>query len=172
MKREFQDQVARRSGYSFASCFHCLSCGAGCPAVDIMDFRPNQIIRMIQRGMKREVLESKTIWICIGCFNCLEQCPNRVDIPSLMDTLRQMALEEKAKVEERKILAFHREFLRQVKKRGRVFEMGLMTRYKLATGNLFQDIGPGLKMLLKGRFQLVPPKVKNTQGFQRLGGPR
>lgn len=171
MSREFQKQVAHRAGNSFASCFHCLSCGAGCPAVDIMDFRPNQIIRMIQRGMEKEVLESKTIWICIGCFSCLEQCPNRVDIPSVMDTLRQMALEHKVKVEETEILAFHKEFLRQVKNRGRVFEMGLMIRYKLATGNLFQDMRCGLKMLLKGRFQLLPPKVKTPQGFKRLGGP-
>lgn len=171
MSREFQEQVAERGGSSFASCFHCLSCAAGCPAVDIMDLRPNQIIRMIQRGMKKEVLESRSIWICIGCFACLEQCPNRVDIPSLMDTLRQMALEQQAKVKEPDILAFHKEFLRQVKNRGRVFEMGLMARYKLATGNLFQDMGPGLRMLLKGKFQILPPKAKTPLGFQRLGGP-
>ncbi|MEJ5376484.1 MAG: 4Fe-4S dicluster domain-containing protein [bacterium] len=171
MSQTFLQEVASRSGVSLGACFHCLSCAAGCPALEIMDFRPNQIIRMIQRGMKNQVLESRTIWICIGCFNCLDQCPNRVDIPCLMDTLRQMALEQGFMVAEPGILAFHKEFLRQVKNRGRIFEVGFMMRYKLATGKLFQDMRPGLQMMLKGRLQLSPSRVRRPQEFQqRLGG--
>jgi heterodisulfide reductase subunit C len=171
VNREFQEQVASKGDNSFASCFHCLSCGAGCPAVELMDWRPNQVIRMIQRGMKKEVLESRTIWICIGCFNCLDQCPNRVDIPSLMDTLRHMAIEEGVRVPEPGILAFHKEFLRQVSNRGRVFEVGLMMRYKLATRSFSQDMGTGVRMMLKGRFQLTPSRVENPREFkERLGG--
>jgi len=92
MAAEFLEEVSRRSGQRFEGCYHCLSCGGGCPVVEAMDYNPNQIIRMVQRGMREEVLGSKAIWVCVGCFSCLSQCPNRVHIPAMMDTLREMAL--------------------------------------------------------------------------------
>jgi heterodisulfide reductase subunit C len=168
MDRSFIEDVSKRSGQCFDGCFHCLSCAGGCPVVDAMDHNPNQIIRMVQFGMRQKVLESNAIWLCIGCFNCISQCPNRVNIPAMMDTLREMALEEGVKVPEPGILAFHRAFLAQVKKRGRVFELGLMMRYKLSAGNLFQDAGAGSKLMSKGRFKLLP---KGVNGWRRLRQP-
>jgi heterodisulfide reductase subunit C len=171
MRADFAQEVASRAGISLGACFHCLSCAAGCPALELMDYKPNQIIRMIQRGMREQVLESRTIWICIGCFNCLDQCPNRVDIPALMDALRQIAMEKGAKVKEPSVLAFHKGFLREIRKRGRVFELGFTIRYKLSTGNLFQDSIAGLRMMWKGRLRLVPEKVKGASDIEKvLGG--
>jgi len=135
--------------------------------VDAMDYNPNQLIRMMQFGMREEVLGSRAIWICVGCFSCLSQCPNRVHIPAMMDTLREMALESASKVAEPDIWAFHREFLKQVRKRGRVFEVEFMLRYKLSTGALFQDMGAGLKMVTKGRFRLTPTRVKGLEEVRR-----
>lgn len=166
--RKFMEEVSRRSGQRFEGCFHCLSCAGGCPVVEVMDYNPNQIIRMMQFGMREKILKSRTIWICLGCFSCLAQCPNRVHIPAMMDALREMALEEGVEVAEPQILAFHRQFLNQVRKRGRVYELEFVARYKLATGTLFQDMGAGLKMLMCGRFQLLPSRVRNLPEIRKI----
>jgi heterodisulfide reductase subunit C len=168
MDRSFLEEVSRRSKQRFEGCFHCLSCAGGCPVVDAMDYNPNQIIRMLQFGMKQKVLESRTIWFCLGCFSCLSQCPNRVHIPAMMDTLREMALESGVSVAEPDILAFHRAFLHQVKKRGRVFELEFMLRYKLASRAFFQDMGAGMKMMMRGRLQLHPSRVRNVGVIRRI----
>ena len=168
MDRSFLNEVSRRSGLSFEGCFHCLSCSGGCPIIEAMDYSPNQIIRLMQFGMKKEVLESRTIWLCLGCFSCLSQCPNRIHIPTLMDVLREMALEEGVRIAEPDVMAFHREFLRQIKMRGRVFELEFMMLYKLAGMSFFKDMGQGLKMLLKGRFNLFPSGVRNKEEIRRI----
>ena len=54
----------------------------------------NSIIRMIQMGMKKEVLGSGAIWFCVYCQTCGTRCPNEIHIGILMDALREMAMEE------------------------------------------------------------------------------
>ncbi len=56
-----------------------------------MDLLPSQVIRMAQLGME-EVLESDTLWICASCLTCVARCPKGVDLPRLMEALRQIAL--------------------------------------------------------------------------------
>lgn len=124
---------------------------------------------MMQLGMREEVLTSKAIWVCLGCYSCVSQCPNRIHIPYMMDALREMALEDGVKIGEPNILKFHQEFLTQVDKRGRVYELEFMARYKLSSGALFQDMGAGLKMLLKGRLELLPGKVNRVDEIRKIG---
>jgi heterodisulfide reductase subunit C len=172
MDRSFIEEVSRRSEQRFEGCYQCLSCAGGCPVVEAMDYNPNQVIRMMQYGMREQVLGSKAIWVCLGCFSCLSQCPNRVHIPAMMDALREMALEDGVTVAEPEIWAFHREFLNQVRKRGRVFELEFMMRYKLSSRALFQDMGAGLKMMLRGRFQLFPSRVRGVKEIRKIMGVR
>jgi heterodisulfide reductase subunit C len=56
-----------------------------------MEVLPSQVIRMAQLGME-EVLESNTVWICASCLTCVTRCPKGVDLPRLMEALRQTAL--------------------------------------------------------------------------------
>jgi hypothetical protein len=86
----------------------------------------------------------------------------------MMDALREMALESGAAVGEPEVWAFHREFLNQVKKRGRVYELEFMMRYKLASRSFFQDMGAGLKMMLRGRFQLLPTRIREMRQIRRI----
>jgi heterodisulfide reductase subunit C len=138
--------------------------------VEAMDFNPNQVIRMVQFGMRQRVLESRSIWMCVGCFSCLSQCPNRVHIPAMMDALREMALESGAKIAEPEVAAFHREFLGEVKRHGRVFELGFMMRYKIATGRFFDDMGAGMRMMAKGKFHFLPSRIKGLKEIRRIMG--
>jgi heterodisulfide reductase subunit C len=87
----FVRQVEEISGQDLLACNQCGKCSAGCPVVAAMDLLPNQVIRMAQLGME-EVLESSTIWICASCLTCATRCPKGVDLPRLMEALRQIAL--------------------------------------------------------------------------------
>jgi heterodisulfide reductase subunit C len=87
----FVRQVEEISGQNLLACNQCGKCSAGCPVVAAMDILPSQVIRMAQLGME-EVLESNTIWICASCLTCVTRCPKGVDVPRLMEALRQVAL--------------------------------------------------------------------------------
>jgi heterodisulfide reductase subunit C len=84
----FVQQVEEISGQELLDCNQCGRCGAGCPVVATMDILPSQVVRMAQLGME-EVLESNTIWICASCLTCVTRCPKGVDLPRLMEALRQ-----------------------------------------------------------------------------------
>jgi heterodisulfide reductase subunit C len=58
-----------------------------------MDRLPSQVLRLVQLGIK-EALETETIWICASCQTCLSRCPRGVDLPRVMEALRQIALRE------------------------------------------------------------------------------
>ena len=91
----FVRQVEEISGQDLLSCNQCGKCSAGCPVVAAMDLLPSQVIRMAQLGME-DVLESNTIWICASCLTCGTRCPKGVDLPRLMEALRQVALRQGA----------------------------------------------------------------------------
>jgi len=77
------------------SCYQCGKCSAGCPAADVMDLLPHQVIRFAQLGLIDEILESKTIWICASCITCTARCPRGVDLAKIMEALRQVVLRKK-----------------------------------------------------------------------------
>jgi len=91
VRGRFVRQVEEISGQDLLACNQCGKCSAGCPIVATMDVLPSQVIRMAQLGME-EVLETKTIWICASCLTCVARCPKGVDLPRLMEALRQIAL--------------------------------------------------------------------------------
>jgi heterodisulfide reductase subunit C len=89
----FVQKVEEISGQDLLACNQCGKCSAGCPIVAAMDLLPSQVIRMAQLGME-EVLESETIWICASCLTCVTRCPKGVDLPRLMEAVRQIALRQ------------------------------------------------------------------------------
>jgi heterodisulfide reductase subunit C len=89
----FVQQVEEISGQELLDCNQCGRCGAGCPVAATMDILPSQVVRMAQLGME-EVLESNTIWICASCLTCVTRCPKGVDLPRLMEALRQVVLRQ------------------------------------------------------------------------------
>jgi len=89
----FVRQVEEISGQALLACNQCGRCSAGCPVVAAMDILPSQVIRLGQLGME-EVLESNTIWICDSCLTCVTRCPKGVDLPRLMEALRQVSLRQ------------------------------------------------------------------------------
>ena len=90
-------------------------------------------------------------------------------LEELMDALRQQALREGVQHRDaRKIIAFHRAFLAQVKNTGRLYEVGMEAQYKLSTGEVFQDVSLVPSMLSKGKLGLFPEGVKDRKSLRRI----
>jgi heterodisulfide reductase subunit C len=165
----FLEEVKRRSGENLSLCYQCLKCTAGCPTAPYMDIRPNSMIRMIQMGMKKEVLGSGAIWFCVYCQTCGTRCPNEIHIGILMDALREMAMEEGVPAKEKNIHLFHEAFIQSVRRGGRAHEVTMLMDYvtksrDLMTGSLI----PGIKLFLKGKFPLFPSLIKGREEIKRI----
>jgi heterodisulfide reductase subunit C len=137
-----------------------------------MDFAPHQVLRLLQTGLDdwdKLALSCNAIWLCLTCETCHTRCPQEVDLPRIMDFLRQESRRRKlVNPTAKKIIAFHRTFLDSVKVTGRLFEIGLIGGYKLRSFNLFQDISIAPKMFLKGKLKIWPHRIKNRSLISRI----
>jgi len=94
----FEATVEERSGEDLSRCYYCLKCTAGCPSAPAMPYGPAQMVRLVQLGLKDELLESPSIWFCLHCETCGARCPNEISIAGLTRALREMAMEEKGEI--------------------------------------------------------------------------
>ena len=164
----FLDEVERLSGERVSLCYQCRKCTNGCPAAFAMDALPNQVLRLVQHGLKDELLHSKTIWVCAACQACTTRCPNDIDIARLMDTLRQLSRRAGVQPAEPEVIEFHEAFLGSVRRHGRVFELGLATRYNLATGKPLGDWKLGWELLRRGKLKLRPERVRDRRRIREM----
>ena len=160
----FYQTVKAASGANIDRCYQCLTCSLGCPVTFAMDYLPNQLVRMVQLGMKQPTLTSATIWVCVDCEACATRCPNDVAIPQLMDALREMAQREGIRGKEKTVVTFHHAFLGSIKRWGKQYELPMLVELKLKTADFFSDIDLGIKMLLKGKLKLLPPRFGDVRG--------
>ena len=151
-------EVERRSGTPISACFQCHKCSTGCPVAPEMDVLSSQVMRLIHLGAEREVLESHAIWLCASCEACTTRCPMGIDIAGVMDVLRIMAVERKVDLPDSRAEKFNRSFLRSIRRHGRVYEMGMLTAYKLRSRDLFSDMDKAPKMLAKKKLSLLPSR--------------
>ncbi len=149
-------------------CYQCQKCFAGCPLAKYMDISPDKIHRMIQYGLKDRILESSTIWLCAACETCVTRCPNDIDIPTVMDALKQLTISEKKKVGQKKISVFHRTFLSNIREFGVLHEVSLIRNLKMQTGAFFKDIGVGFKLFRKRKLHFFASRIKGMDEIKKI----
>lgn len=171
-QEDLSDKIKQLTGVNVRECYQCGKCTAGCPVAERMDLRPSVIMRMLQSGdaaSEEEIIRSLSIWLCLTCETCYSRCPMELDIPKVMDYLRERSnAEGKVHPEAHSIVAFHKAFLNSVERNGRLHEIGLILDYKIHSGNLFQDITLAPEMYGKGKLHLLPERIKGRKGFARL----
>jgi heterodisulfide reductase subunit C len=175
--KRFRDIVIETVGEDIFACYQCYKCSAGCPVSFAMDLLPHQVIRSVLFGQKEKVLSSRTIWICATCETCTTRCPNEVDIAKVMDVLRQIQQESGKQATEPKVPIFHEAFLDSIKKSGRVHELSMIRNYSLKSGDLREklktgewknDAKLGIKMFLRGKLKITPPKCKGVKEVRKI----
>lgn len=163
----FTKDVARESGQNISACYQCGNCTAGCPAGIVYDKQVNQIMRGVQLGLREEVLNSRSIWLCLSCSTCSLRCPNNIDVAEVMETLRHIARKE-GNISVPKIRTFFDSFLKTVQTFGRTHEIGTMALFMLRSLRLWTDVDLAPKALLKGKLSLMPHTVPD-HGNEAVG---
>ena len=153
---EFAEIIKESSGLDINVCYQCKRCTSGCPVAYAMDYTPTQLIHAIRLGLRELVLNSATIWLCASCETCTTRCPQELDLVKVMDTLRIMAGRAGIKPKVSEVATFYRTGLNNIRFFGRMYELGLIGMLKLSTGQFTKDIGLGIKMLKKGKLNLLP----------------
>ena len=172
LRSSLRAKVERLLGESVNECYQCGKCTAGCPLNDEFDYMPNQILRMLQMDIPEideKILSSYSIWLCLACETCSSRCPQEVEIPEIMDFLRQESVRQnKINPKAKDIVSFHKSFLETVKNSGRLHEVGLIASYKLRTMHLLQDVTSAPKLFFDGKLSIFPHTIKNSKAIERI----
>lgn len=171
-KKGYISDIKTQVDVNVNRCYQCGKCSAGCAIAEDMDYPPSMVMRMLQTNDDKNfeaLLQSQTIWLCVSCQNCLTRCPMQIDIPNLMDYMREKSLAQK-KVNRgaRNILSFHRAFLDSIRLTGRLYEIGLVANYKLRSKKFFQDLTVAPGMFVKGKLPLLPETVKGKKQIAEI----
>lgn len=161
----FADEIASvPGGDTLFSCIQCGTCSGMCPVSPYMDHTPRQIIAMIRAGMRAEVLNSYTVWLCASCYSCAVECPKEIKITDIMYAAKRLAIREGVYPKRFPIPVLASEFFKSVERSGRSTESWLLVRLFLKTNpfQMFKQAGLGLRLWLKGRLGLKLESVKRT----------
>ncbi len=140
-------------GEKIPLCFQCGVCSGSCPVVFAMDYTPRQIMELIKLGVKELVLNSSTIWLCAACYSCSVRCPQGVDLKQVMETLKEIAIEDPKYSRDEK--TFYEKFIDVVKKNGRMDEVALYVKL-MPKSTVMRNLGFGFKLYQKGKINLRP----------------
>ena len=155
------------------SCIQCGTCTASCPNEFAMDHTPRLLWRLVLMGQKDEIFNSKTFSLCSDCYTCTLRCPRGLLLTEAMDALKQLAAEENPAQYKYSVL-FYKNFMRSVRRHGRVREMEFMTNYFMALRNPlapFRFASLGVKLMAKGKVSLKwLPKARSPleKMFQKV----
>ena len=92
-----KETVVRISGVDTRKCMKCGKCSASCPSYNEMEYHPHQFVSMVQKGQIEKLMESKSIYMCLSCFACIERCPRSVEPAKLIEAVRLMAIRQQGK---------------------------------------------------------------------------
>jgi len=91
---EIVKRVANISGQNVYQCMQCGTCSGVCPMSDEMELTPRQAMLLLQHGMGEPVVDSRTPWLCASCHTCQVRCPRGIEIPRVMEAVRQVTLRQ------------------------------------------------------------------------------
>ena len=88
-------------GKELQPCLQCGTCVATCALSSLMDLPPRRLFLALSFGQIEEVLASKTLWLCLSCYQCTSRCPRGLKITDTIATLREAVARAQARQEEK-----------------------------------------------------------------------
>ena len=168
--RKLAQEVESLTGENVMLCYQCKKCTLGCPSAYAMKMSPHELMRAIQLGLTEEIYWSGTIWICLSCETCNTRCPQDINIPRVIDALRQRSFSKTfGHYNPHPALpALHRIFMALVARFGRVYELGLAILINMKMLTPFKDIDMASPMFLKGKLKPFPHFSHGRKELQRV----
>lgn len=169
--KSFLDLLAALpEGKHLRSCLQCGTCGGTCPVSPMLPHSPRRIFAMVRAGMKREVLESLTPWVCASCYECTVKCPAQIAITEIMYALKRMAGREGITPPDSDAVRFARLFTEVVSTYGRAHELQVLMKYMMFHHpvRLARQTGVGMRMMFKGRMPLFPHRIEGIDKFRAM----
>ncbi len=168
MDPTFFDEVRKMpGGEKLASCIQCGICSGSCTTTLAAEFNPRQVIELIQLGAGNKVLSTSSIWTCVFCRTCTVRCPQGIDIPELMSSLRIMAVTRGAAPREDRNLKFHHSFWKILSANGRLDTLRLYSKVA-DMQEIVRTLPMGLALLRKGKLAFRTPTMAHPEQLSRL----
>jgi heterodisulfide reductase subunit C2 len=114
-----------------SACMQCGTCTGSCGSAASMDLFPRELWRMVQFGLKDEIFQSRSFWLCSTCYYCTLRCPRGLPLTEAMGNLKHLAMLEGV-LTDKKSPVFYRSFMNNVRRHGRLRETELMGQYFLS----------------------------------------
>ncbi len=106
LDREIVRKIREIAGENVQRCMQCGTCSAVCPMAESADIPVRQLMLLLQHGCAEEVQQASSAWLCASCHTCEVRCPRGIDIPAVMEAVRQLALRQNLdRIDPRKIPA-------------------------------------------------------------------
>lgn len=166
--RSLLEKVKADSGVNLNLCLQCRRCSNGCPAAGFTGASPSEIIRKLQLGADKEILNDEFIWVCASCETCFARCPMKINMAHVIDSLRITAEAEKSKTPSGNMPLINRLLLGTMKRFGRTYDLGAMVLYKAGTFSYFRDAGKFPMILRKGKIALLPASGGNKKTVKQI----
>jgi len=142
------------------TCIQCGTCTASCPTAYAMDYTPRQLWRLIQFGLKKEVMSANSFWLCTACYACTAHCLRGIACTETMTTLRRTAMSLQVG-NTGSMARFCEAFSETVRRHGRLNEIELMTTFFSKAKHMWA-VGYsrlGITLWRKGRVSLGPSSL-------------
>jgi heterodisulfide reductase subunit C len=155
------------------ACIQCGTCSASCPNAFAMEMSPRRVWRCLQTGCLEEIFDRQTFTLCSSCYYCTLRCPRGLQPADAMTALKRIAAEREMPCHRASTL-FYRQFLRSVRRHGRVNEMEIMAAYFAQMKNPLRPwryAALGWKLQSKGKIhrpRLVRGKGKLNALFAKV----
>lgn len=151
------------------ACIQCGTCTGSCPNEFAMDYTPRRLWRMVLMDQTEEIFQSKTFALCSACYYCTLRCPRGLPLTEAMNALKQIAARNNL-IAYKDSLQFYKNFIRSVRRHGRVNEMEFMLLYFTALKNPLTPLrfaSLGMRLMLKGKISMRPP-LKRQRPLEKI----
>ncbi len=151
-------------------CIQCGTCSAFCPMIEYMDHSPRALNAMLMAGRYGDVLSSRAIWACTGCYACTVECPKQLPVTESIYALKRASMRAGAYPRRFVTPVLARQFVRLIDKRGRSSEAWISLALYLRTRplQLLRYAPVALRLMRRGRLPLRPESVRKPAQLRKV----